>query len=184
MINWRSVLIESGGWKNNYEKQFIRKMNFIALMVGFQSISHQYYIDASIDKYEKIPENKRRLFDVMLRNAFVEYNGNKYLIDLGINQHEVGTSDNRDDYFRSTIDDVGDLSTFYGYDEFNLEGMTLAPGKVYPEPFDSLESLDEIDFFELYEQGYTYIKLINMPDTRYIKYPVDVIKSDDDADFG
>jgi hypothetical protein len=182
-VKWgtSSILIESGGWKNNYEKQFIRKMNFLALLVGFQSIAGKHYEKADINDYISIPENKQRLFDVLLRNVSVEYNGAKYKIDIGINHHEKGTDDNRDDYFRGTIDDLGDLSTYYGYDEYDLEGMTVAPGRVYDKPLNSLDSLEDIDFDELHRNGFTSVKLLTMPkDLQSVPFPIDIVKSDEE----
>jgi hypothetical protein len=185
-VKWgtSTILIESGGWKNNYEKQFIRKMNFLALLTGFQSIAGEHYEAADINDYLKIPENKQRLFDLLLRNVSVEYEGKKYKIDIGINQHETGTKDNRDDYFSGTIDDVGDLSTFYGYDEFNLEGMTVAAGKIYDEPFQSIDDLKEVDFYSLYKKGCTYVKLLNIPEeSQPTIFPIDIVKNDEEDDF-
>ncbi len=39
-----TILIESGGWKNDPEKQFIRKLNFISLFSSFKSIAEKSYI--------------------------------------------------------------------------------------------------------------------------------------------
>jgi hypothetical protein len=188
-VKWgtSSVLIESGGWKNNYEKQFIRKMNFIALLVGFQSIAAKKYEAADIENYFKIPENKTRLFDLLLRNLSVEYEGSKYIIDIGINHHESDTKDYRDDYFRGTIDDVGDLSTYYGYDEFDLEGMTIAPGKIFDEEFTSVDDLAGVDFGSLHKEGYTYVKLLNIPeDLHSVPFPIDIAANneEDEPEFG
>jgi hypothetical protein len=188
-VKWgtSSVLIESGGWKNNYEKQFIRKMNFIALLVGFQSIAGKQYEAADIQDYFKIPENKTRLFDLLLRNLSVEYEGSKYKIDIGINHHESDTKDYRDDYFRGTIDDVGDLSTYYGYDEFDLEGMTISPGKIFDEEFTSVDDLAEVDFANLHKEGYTYLKLLDIPeDLHSVPFPMDIVANDeeDEPEFG
>lgn len=185
-VKWgtSSILIESGGWKNNYEKQFIRKMNFLALLTGFHSIAGKHYEAADINDYSKIPGNRKRLFDLLLRNASVEYDGNKYIIDIGINQHETGTKDNRDDYFTGTIDDVGDLSTFYGYDEFNLTGMTVTPGKIFDELFNSIDDLEDVDFYSLYEEGFTYVKLLNLPEeSQSTTFPIDIVKNDEEDDF-
>ena len=159
-------------------------MNFLALLTGFQSIAGKHYEAAEINDYFKIPENRRRLFDLLLRNASVEYGGNKYIIDIGINQHETGTADNREDYFTGTIDDVGDLSTFYGYDEFNLEGMTVSPGKIFKEQLNSLDDLKDFDFFSLYEDGCTYVKLLNIPEeSKASPFPIDILKNDERHDF-
>ena len=42
-----TILIESGGWKDDPEKQFIRKINFIALLSAFKSIAEESYVNTS-----------------------------------------------------------------------------------------------------------------------------------------
>ncbi len=171
-----SVLIESGGWKNNYEKQFIRKLNFLGLLVGYQSIANGYYENADLATYNNIPENKKRLFDLLLRNLTVEYKGKDYVVDLGINQVETPTSNNRDDYFRGVIDDIGDLSTFYGYDEVDCTGLTVSPGKISEVEYSSIDEIKELDFFELYEKGVTHVKLNDINQNKKFTYlPINVI---------
>ena len=46
-----TILIESGGWKDDIEKQYIRKLNFITLLSSFRSIIEETYTqedDASL----------------------------------------------------------------------------------------------------------------------------------------
>ena len=122
-VKWGSslILIESGGWKNNYEKQFLRKINFISFVCGLNSIASGSYLSESIDVYKAIPENQKKLFDLLLRNVTVTKNDINYLIDIGINQNERGTTDNREFYFDGKVEDIGDLSTYYGFDELDCK---------------------------------------------------------------
>ncbi len=162
-----SILIESGGWKNNHEKQFIRKLNFIALLAGFNSIAAGKYKNADVETYNAMPENERRLFDLMLRNLYIEFEGGKYVIDIGINHNERGIKNNRDDYFVGTIEDIGDLSTFYGYDEIDCSSMVVKPGSTMPDTLKNLKQLEMLKFTELYKQGYTSVRVKDI-DTNYI----------------
>ncbi len=74
-IKWgtSSVLIESGGWKNDEEKQFIRKLNYISILAGLNSIANKLYEKADIKVYNNIPFNDNLLFDLLLRNLSVKY---------------------------------------------------------------------------------------------------------------
>ncbi len=177
-IKWgtSSVLIESGGWKNNREKQFIRKLNFIALLTAFNSIAEENYKNEDIQQYEQIPKNEEFLFDLLLRNLKIKFNDEYFLIDIGINQEEKNSDDTRNSYFKSTIEDLGDLSIYYGYEEFDCTGMEVIPGKSCPEEFSTMEEIKKLDFLSLYKQGYTSVVLNDrsLSDT-YTMLPIDII---------
>ena len=161
MVKWgtSSVLIESGGWKDDTEKQFIRKLNFVAILTALQSIAGSHYESADIARYNEIPENETLLFNSLFKNLAIKYEGNPYIIDVGVNLIEKNIMDSSAYYFEGKIDDVGDLSVFYGYDELDCTGMEILPGKVYSESFDSLKDIFQLDIENLLDQGFTYIKL-------------------------
>ena len=86
LVKWGtgSILIESGGWKNDVEKEFIRKLNFIALLSSFKIIADKEYENEEITSYYNIPENDKLIFDLLLRNLSIKFNNKNYIIDLGI----------------------------------------------------------------------------------------------------
>lgn len=177
-VKWgtSSILIESGGWKNNFEKQFIRKMNFIALLVGFQSIATKDYENADISRYNQIPENERNLFDLLLRNATIIYDDKKFIIDIGINHRERPTDDHRDDYFYGSVEEVGDLSTFFGYDELDCTGLTIKEAKSYEDTLDSIDDLRKMDVDKLLTEGFTSVRVKNISDTtNYTDIPLYIL---------
>ena len=57
------ILIESGGYKDDVEKQSIRRLNFVAILNGLQAIAEKTYTQFSLDSYENIPNNEKFLFD-------------------------------------------------------------------------------------------------------------------------
>ncbi len=189
-VKWGSslILIESGGWKNNYEKQFLRKINFIALISGLHSIANGSYKSESINDYKAIPENQKKLFDLLLRNVTINNEGKEYIIDIGINQNEKGTADNRDFYFDGVIEDVGDLSTFYGYDEIDCKGMKLEKAKISPLTFATINELNKIDIPKtILSKGYSFIKIDSIKtNNKFTLLPINIIKSDTDfkIEFG
>lgn len=180
-IKWgtSSVLIESGGWKNDEEKQFIRKLNFIAILTGLNSIATGNYKKADINIYESIPFNDNLIFDVLLRNLTLNYEGNKFIIDVGINKEEINTKDFSKAYFEGKINDWGDLSIFYGYLDLDLTGCEIRESNIY-----NAVNLDKIDYQQLLKDGYGFVHLDSLDkNIEYSEIPLNVIVGSAEVDL-
>jgi len=125
-----TVLIESGGHKNDPEKQFVRKLNYITLLSSFYYLASGKYEKISLKIYNEIPVNRERLFDLKIKNVLLKKEGNKYLVDIGINRSEIYKPNSYKSFYKGTIENIGDLSTFYGYEEFDAWGLTIKEGKI------------------------------------------------------
>lgn len=147
------ILIESGGYKGDAEKMMIRRLNFVAILSALNSIANGSYAGENVTDYAAIPENGRALFDVLIRNAGVVRNGVRTIMDVGINQYEENTDNARDFRYESRIEDLGDLSTFFGLTEIDATGLDLVPATVYPETLKSLSKLADLNRAELRQQG-------------------------------
>jgi hypothetical protein len=134
IAKWGSslILIESGGYKEDTEKQFIRKLNFLAILTGLQAISEQSYTKFELKTYEAIPKNDRYLFDLLIRNAKFVQNGKTIIKDIGINLSEKNINNATDFVLSSVIEDLGDLSTFWGIKEIDAKGLTVSLLKEFP----------------------------------------------------
>lgn len=119
------VLIESGGYKNDPEKQYLRKMNFIAILTALEAIADGTYTRQNRNDYEKIPQNEKNHFDLIIRNARTELNGVSYTVDVAINRNEANNGDATGFSYRSSVEDFGDLSVFYGIEEIDAQGAQL-----------------------------------------------------------
>jgi len=73
-----TILIESGGYANDVEKQEIRKLNYVSILSAIYTIAKGNYKDIPLEDYEKIPENDRKLFDLKVVNANYELLGYGY----------------------------------------------------------------------------------------------------------
>jgi len=170
-----TILIESGGFPDDPEKQEIRKLNFIAILSALFSISNQDYKTLDINEYKKIPENDSKLFDLKLTGLEYELLGETYILDLGINNLEVSNGKN-EYYYRSQIADQGDLSTNHGYKARNLAGYKIKPGHIYPQILDNLKDLEKLDFSSILSSGYSYVKVKNIPkNENHTNYPVQIV---------
>ncbi|WP_373520079.1 M14 metallopeptidase family protein [Aquiflexum sp.] len=152
-----TILIESGGYPNDPEKQYIRKLNFMIILHALQEIADQSYESYSLDDYYGIPDNSTRLMDLVLRNLTIKRDDLQYEIDLGIRQREV---DAHDSYFvNGAIEDLGDLSIFYGFDELDASGMEIVEGKIYEKTFERISDVSPENAMELLKEGFIAVKV-------------------------
>lgn len=166
----RTVLIESGGYKGDPEKQFIRKLNFIVILNALIEIAQGSYVQYDIEAYESIPFSDSRLSDVLLRHVSVSRDSMEYTVDLSINRNEY-TIDG-DYYVRSHIGDVGDLEENFGYAELDAVGLHFMPGRIYPKVFDRIGDVSLTQAMDLLRQGYCAVQLAQMPEDRHHGLPL------------
>jgi|BarGraIncu00222A_1022003.scaffolds.fasta_scaffold36107_2 hypothetical protein len=119
-----TILIESGYFKDDVNKDFIRKLNFTALLSAFHSIAEGNYEKIDYTKYLLIPENAERLFDLLLKNVTVKCN-DSYIIDIGIKRKKIRNEITNEFYYKSKIDQIGDLSVFNGIEELDMTGYEI-----------------------------------------------------------
>ncbi|WP_273566798.1 M14 family metallopeptidase [Maribacter halichondriae] len=159
----RTILIESGGYANDTEKQEIRKLNYVSILSAIYTIANKNYEDIALGDYEIIPENDRKLFDLKIENATYGLLGNEYTIDVGIHRLEVDKEGNNDFWYSSRIIDQGDLSTYYGYETFDASGYTINPGKASPLILSGPAELNQPDVLKMLKSGFTYARSKNIP---------------------
>ncbi|SIR43860.1 Zinc carboxypeptidase [Pontibacter lucknowensis] len=157
------ILVESGGQHGDPEKQHIRQLNFTAILSGLYLIAEEAYQSFGVDAYDRIPENQRHLYDLVLRHVRHTENGRDTILDIGINRLEVDAPNHLGFYHSSAVEEIGDMSVFHGYEELDAKGLTLVPGKVYEQPIDSLDELTDELGAELLRQGYTTIRVRHLP---------------------
>ena len=171
-----TILIESGGYAEDIEKQEIRKLNYTSILSAVYTIAQKSYETIGIEEYEKIPENDRKLFDLKIVGANYELMGNTYTIDIGMNQIEVDYPDHNSFWYSSRILDQGDLSTYYGYETFDATGYTIKQAKVYPKALNNFSDVENLNFNDVLKQGYGYLRLSSFPAKNINSpYPVHLI---------
>jgi len=122
-----TVLIESGGFPGDPDKQFLRKLNFVSIVSAIRAIATTDYLKSNTEDYFKIPENDRKLFDLKLIGVSYELMGNTYILDLGINTPQIAAENNKGYYQKGRISDMGDLSTHYGYHSLDASDYSIVP---------------------------------------------------------
>lgn len=120
-----TILIEAGGFHNDPEKQYIRKVYFKAILTGLISIAEESYLNVKNEEYFLIPENKKLHFDLLLRNCKLQRNGIPYMTDIGLIAEEKINDDLQSVSYSYVVNESGDLSRYFGYKEFNCEFFNI-----------------------------------------------------------
>ncbi|MDF0705709.1 M14 family zinc carboxypeptidase [Flagellimonas okinawensis] len=159
------ILIESGGYPGDPEKQEIRKLNYVSILSALYTMANESYKDIPVEDYEKIPRNDRMLFDLKIENATYELLGDSYILDLGIFNQEVDLEGHNQFYYKSIVADQGDLSTYYAYQTFDASGYTIVQPKV--------AKVDRIDNpLNLLKDGVAYVKTEKPEKSAFVHFPL------------
>jgi hypothetical protein len=122
-----TVLIESGGWRNDAQKQFLRSVNFVGLVKALDVIADSSWADFAIADYQSLPSNGRAVNDLLIRGASIVVAGRAPVrADIAADFEDAGG--------RATlarITEVGDLGATEARDTLDLEGLFLHP---LPQP--------------------------------------------------
>jgi len=160
MQKWgtRMMLIESGEYPGDPERQEVRKLNFIAILSALKAMTQGVCAEIDYEEYMKIPEiNDAKMFHLLVRNATIEQNGQNFTVDIGVHLNEVNNEDATDFSIQSEVFDIGDLSRFYGYKEIDVNGMLV---KSLNSEQIILNLGDQADFI-LTKDGKTVIEIKN-----------------------
>lgn len=124
---FKNILIESGTYPNDSERQITRKANFMAILRAFEVILNGVKTDRTED-YTNIPNNAKRLYDLIIRNVRISSNSTSSLVDFGIMYNERPDADYRNMIKKSHIENIGDLSQYFGIQEINAKGALFFDG--------------------------------------------------------
>lgn len=144
--------------------------------MSFKSIAEKSYTNISMDVYESIPANEKLMMDVIYRNLKMKSGQHEYLIDIGINFEEINIDHSKNFYLEGNIADIGDLSVFTGYEDYDFSGYEIEPGKIYPTTFNNISEIEKIDYTDLIKRGFVNIRL-NSVEINYDfpKIPLNII---------
>lgn len=159
------VLIESGGYVGDPEKQYLRQLNFMAILSALNAIATESYAGVNHEDYDLIPENANYIYDLVVRHATVSKKGKQFKSDFGINRHELSYDKASRFFYRSTIADYGDMSTHFGSEELDATGLSVEKGKVYPTILKNTAEVKNLNAEHLLKQGFVYVKVQPGPNT-------------------
>jgi len=138
-----TVLVESGGWPNDRDKMFIRKLNFIGQLASLYSIATGDYEEKDASAYESLPFNSKNLFDLKVRSVQLKGRNGVPSIraDVGIIIDEMNQDPDRKRLIAKIVD-IGDLSSFGAFEERDGSGISLEYSDIQLDkaiPWDELQ---------------------------------------------
>ncbi len=111
------VLIESGAFAKDYNRNIARKQNFIALLYAFELIGTETYKSKTEQDYKSIPLNHQNLFDLIIRDCTYQVGKNEVKMDLGLLLQELPNTESQALELTYLLSDIGDLSYHHGIEE-------------------------------------------------------------------
>jgi len=121
-----TILIESGYYQDDKERQFIRKLNFVSILQALYSIANKTFEQQKLENYQKIPMNNRdAFFDYLLKNVTIVKNNKSYIVDIGISRNKSDKESFTDYINEYVIWDIGDLSQFWGHKTIDFKHKEL-----------------------------------------------------------
>lgn len=121
-----TILVESGGWANDREKIFLRKINAVGLLVSLYALANGDYRSTDLSIYEHLPFNTKYLYDIIVRNATFRASETapELRADIGITIDEQRNDDGVLELVAKVVD-IGDLSVYAAFEEIDAGGRTV-----------------------------------------------------------
>jgi len=126
-----TILFEAGYYPNDYQRDHTRRFNALAILLGLEKIMKNE--KPEIGDYFEIPENNKKFLDIVLRNVLVKSNESEALLDIGIYFEEKLNVKKQILEFCSRIEEVGDLSNYFGHIDIDKKGkIFVGKSGVFP----------------------------------------------------
>ena len=152
-----TILVESGGYKDDFEKQYMRKLNFYTLLQALETICDKSHEKEKIADYYAIKENSRFNYDLVVRNITLTKNDKNYKTNIGVNQEQISNADFTSFYFKGTITEIGDMRYNFGYEDVDANEMQFTAPKIKLMEQAQWEKMSLSDELKLVREGYLYV---------------------------
>lgn len=126
-----TVLIESGGWASDLNKDKIRELNFFAFLTSFLSIIDNSVDEASVSRYEEIPFNGALLTDVKFQNVRLLWSEDvrPIHVDLAINYVPMMDLLSGKEKLIGVVSELGDMRSLKAHAVEDKSKWTIRPMK-------------------------------------------------------
>ncbi|RZL17024.1 MAG: carboxypeptidase [Pedobacter sp.] len=116
-----TILLEAGGYKEDYEKQEVRKYFFLSILKGLMSIALRSFQEKTVEAYLSIPKNDKQLFHVLIQQVTV----NSLFTSVGLNYEDVYFQDRNEVVRKYYVIDIGDLRYCNSYSSYKGEHLKI-----------------------------------------------------------
>jgi hypothetical protein len=117
-----TVLIESGAWQDDPQKQYLRRTNFVGILTALDAIATGRYAEYDPGVYDDLAYNGRRVPDLLFMGGTIAVPGIPPLqADILVNYDEPLLK------VDAVITDIGDMGGFEAQDTLRIDGLYLVP---------------------------------------------------------
>lgn len=118
--NTPTILFEAGHFKEDYERDEVRKFIFISLLAAFSDADENVVVNVDLEKYLKIPQNMKNFNDFLYKNVLIIDNSEEKIINFVAQFTELLI--NNEIHFEAKIIQIDNLDGINGHYEFDAEG--------------------------------------------------------------
>ncbi|WP_274476575.1 M14 family metallopeptidase [Mangrovimonas aestuarii] len=118
-----TVLFEAGHYYDDYVREKTREYIFISMLSGLHYIATKPQIGNDFERYFDIPQNEKLFYDVIIRNALVEKDGEWINNDIAIQFREILLEERIE--FVPKIEKIGGLNEYFGHKEINASNIKV-----------------------------------------------------------
>ena len=117
-----TVLIESGAWADDPQKQHLRETNFVGILNALDAIATGRYTQYDPGDYERLAYNGRRVADLLISGGTIAVPGAPTLeADVLLNYDKPLLREG------GVISDIGDMGEAEAQDTLRIDGLYLIP---------------------------------------------------------
>ncbi|NJM78715.1 MAG: peptidase M14 [Flavobacterium sp.] len=118
--NTPTILFEAGHFKDDYDRDEVRKFIFISLFTALTENYENVIVSNDLDKYLKISQNLKNFNDFIYKNVIIFDNSDEKIINFAAQFTEILYQDKI--HFEAHIVSIEDLNAFNGHYEFDAKG--------------------------------------------------------------
>lgn len=137
------LLFESGHYPNDYEREEVRRLTFIALFKAISSLSTKDFEHKDYNAYFDIPKNQKLYYDFIVRNIKIE---NK-LTSIAV-QYKEELQDGKIN-FTPFVAQINELDNYWGHQEIDAQGSCAEYDLMLLQQIPKLDSLFDLNKFKL-----------------------------------
>lgn len=119
-----TILFEAGHYKNDYQRDEVRKFVFVALISSFLNTGKSSEFDNEINEYLNIPQNSKCFFDFIYRNVKIIENSEEKIINFAAQYKELLVGDKIN--FIAEIIQIDNLEHSFGHIEYDCKEMIFS----------------------------------------------------------
>lgn len=117
-MGFNTILIEAGHYKEDYDRELVRKFNFFGLLQGlyFLAATNDY---SNYQSYFDIPNNDKKFYDILYKRGRIIEGSKEKTADIGV-LFKYKVVDSKLVKYKH-VESIGDLSDCFGHLEIDLE---------------------------------------------------------------